>query len=168
MRISFARVRRFDTFFILLILSTLLLASAAPRAGGQASAKPVDLSYQAFSQLARVYQAGGQAPDLVAKLNLALSMIDDAQAKRAQGDAAEANRIENQAASNIQSVLDSIPAAQEEAASNSRARTLGIFALVPLAVFLSTFIFYATLRVWRYYGKMKLYEMRIVEKKAED
>lgn len=167
MRFSSAKVQRPVALFILLIAILVLLTSLAPRAGSQAPS-PVDLSYQAFTQLASIYRAGGQAHDLVAKLNSALGMIQDARIKRAQGDITDANRLEDQAGSTIQSVLAAIPAAQEEAARDSTIRTVTTVALIPVVVALSAFIFYATLRTWRYYEKMKLYEMRIVEKKTED
>jgi len=167
-RFSSAKVQRPVALFILLIAIVLFLTSLAPRAGSEASSNPVDLSYQAFTQLASVYRSGGQAPDLVTKLNSALGMIQDARVKRAQGDVADANILDNEAASTIQSVLAAIPAAQKEAARDSAVRTVTTVALIPVVVALSAFMFYATLRTWRYYEKMKLYEMRIVEKKTED
>jgi hypothetical protein len=167
-RFSSAKVQRPVTLFILIIAILLLLTSLAPHAGSQASSNPVDLSYQAFTQLASVYRSGGHAPDLVARLNSALGIIQDARIKRAQGDVTDANTLEHEAASTIQSVLTAIPAAQQEAARDSTARTVTTVVLVPVVVALTAFIFYATLRTWRYYEKMKLYEMRIVEKKTED
>jgi hypothetical protein len=100
-------------------------------------------------------------------LNLALSMLQDARVKRAQGDTSDSNRLEDQAKSIIQSVLGAIPAVQEQAIRDSNAKTLTIIASIPVVVIASTFIFYAILRTWRYYEKMKFYEMRIVEKKTE-
>jgi hypothetical protein len=153
---------------ILIFAALFLLISVAPHVGSQASSTPVDLSYQAFGQLAAVYRSGGQAPDLVAKLNSALGMIQDAQIKRDQGENTDANRLEDQTRTIIQSVLSAIPAAQEEAIRGSNSRTVITVALIPIVVALSTFVFYATLRTWRYYEKLKLYEMGIVEKKTED
>jgi len=167
-RFSSAKVQWPAALFIVLIAIVLLLTSLAPRAASQASSNPVDLSYQAYAQLASVYRSGGQAPDLVARLNSALDIIQDARVKRAQGDIADANRLEGQANSTIQSVLAAIPAAQEQTAHDSTIRTVTTVALIPVVVALSTFVFYATLRTWRYYEKMKFYEMRIVEKKTED
>jgi hypothetical protein len=166
-RFTSAKVQRPVTLFILLI-AILLLTSLAPHANSQASSNPVDLSYQAFTQLASVYRSGGQAPDLVAKLNSALGMIQDARIRRAQGDLTDANKLEDEAGSTIQSILAAIPTAQEKAARDSTIRTITIVTLIPVVVALSTFIFYATLRTWRSYERMKLYEMRIVEKKTED
>jgi heme/copper-type cytochrome/quinol oxidase subunit 2 len=95
-------------------------------------------------------------------------MIQDARVKRAQGDVTDANTLDNEAGSMIQSVLAAVPAAQQEATRDSTIRTITTVALIPVVVALSTLIFYATFRTWRYYEKMKLYEMRIVEKKTED
>jgi predicted PurR-regulated permease PerM len=155
------------TLFFLLIAILILISFAAPHAASQTSNDATTLSYQAFSQLANVYRSGGQAPNLVAKLNIALGVIQDAQLKRTQGDLPEAKKLEDQAKSIIQSTQNSIPNAQEKAIRDSNTKTLTIVASIPLVVVLSTFIFYAGLRTWRYYTKMKLYEMRIVEKKTE-
>lgn len=146
----------------------LFLSSSAQFAATQASGDPTTLSYQAFSQLKNVYRSGGQADDLVAKLNSALRMVQEARIKRAQGDISGGNRLEAEAAVTIQSVLAAIPTVNEEATRESNARTLTALGLIPVVVALSTFAFYAALRTWRYYEKMKLYEMRIVEKKTED
>jgi hypothetical protein len=167
-RFTSAKVQGQVALFMLLIAIPLLLASLAPHVGSQASSNAVDLSYQAFAQLASVYRSGGQAPDLVAKLNSALGMIQDARIRRAEGDLTDANKLEGAAASTLQVILAAIPRAQEEAARDSAIRTVSTVVLVPFVVALSTFIFYATLRTWRSYERMKLYEMRIVEKKTED
>jgi hypothetical protein len=162
-----AKLKRWIIASSPILLALLLLVLAAPYAASQTSADPTSLSYQAFSQLANVYRSGSKAPDLVAKLNLALSMLQDARVKRAQGDTSDSNRLEDQAKSIIQSVLGAIPAVQEQAIRDSNAKTLTIIASIPVVVIASTFIFYAILRTWRYYEKMKFYEMRIVEKKTE-
>jgi len=47
-------------------------------------------------------------------------------------------------------------------------RTILVLTTVPLVVVASTFLFYVSLRTWRWYERMKLYAMRIVEKKTED
>ena len=153
---------------VMTLLGVVLLLLIARQVVSQTTNDPIALSYQAFSQLTSVYRAGGQAPDLVVRLNQALGMIQDARIKQAQGDIPDANRLEDQARSNIQSVLNSIPAAETQAIHDSNSRTFTVVASVPTIVVLSTFIFYVGLRSWRYYEKMKLYEMRIVEKKAED
>lgn len=152
---------------ILLAFGILILIVATPHAVSQGANDATTLSYQAFSQLANVYRTRGQAPDLVAKLNDALGMIQEAQIKRAHGDITGANRLEDQAKSTIQSVLSAMPAAQDQAISASNMKTLTILASIPIIVVLSTLAFYAALRVWRYYEKLKLYEMKIVEKKTE-
>ena len=166
MSFSSAKLQRAAALFIL--LAAVLLSFSVQFASSQASTDPTTLSYQAFSQLKKVYRSGGQAPDLLARLNLALSSIQDARVKRALGDITAANKLEEDARSTVQSVLSAIPAAQEKADRDSATRTATAVALIPIIVVLSTFVFYATLRTWRYYEKMKLYEMRIVEKKAED
>lgn len=163
-----AKTQRPVTLFLLLVSVLLLVGSITPSADSQTSNNPTDLSYEAFRQLAAVYHSGGQAPDLVAKMNSALSMIEEAHNKRTQGNIGDANRLENEAGSTIQSVLSAIPAAQEEAASDSANKVLIVVALVPVGILLSTLMFYATLRTWRYYERLKLYEMRIVETKTED
>jgi hypothetical protein len=160
-------VRQSDITLILIVTGLILLGVAAPHAVSQSASDATTLSYRAFNQLSNVYRAGGHAPDLVAKLNDALGMIQEAQIKRAHGDMPSANRLEDQAKSTIQSVLSAIPAAQDQAISASNMKTLTILASIPIIVAVSTFAFYAALRVWRYYEKLKLYEMKIVEKKAE-
>lgn len=162
-----AKIQRLITLFLLLVATLLLVGSIASRANSQTLSNPTDLSYEAFRQLTAVYRTGGQAPDLVAKMNSALSMVEEAHIKRTQGDIGDANRLENEAGSTIQSVLTAIPTAQEKAASDSANKVLTVIALVPVGILLSTLIFYATLRTWRYYERLKFYEMRIVEKKSE-
>jgi ABC-type enterochelin transport system substrate-binding protein len=125
-------------------------------------------SYQAFSELAQVYQSGGRAPDLVAKLNVAIAKIQDAQVARAQGNVTGAASLEEQARSAIAEVENAVPAAQASAQQQSATRTLFVVATIPVAVFISAFIFYASLRTWRWYEKEKLFEMRIVEKKENE
>lgn len=153
--------------FVLLATMVILLGASARFVASQASNDPTTLSYQAFGQLSKVYQSGGQTMDLVAKVNSALGMIQEARMKRAQGNTADAMRLEDGARSIIHSVLAAIPAAQEQARSDSASRELTVAALIPVVVVLSTLIFYAALRTWRYYERLKLYEMRIVEKKTE-
>lgn len=154
---------------ILVTLTTLLLFAQGVLIVGSQRSDPIALSYQAFSQLdEKIYRSGGEAPELVAKLNLALGVIEEVQMKRAQGDPAAANRLEDNATSIIQSVLNAIPTAQGQAAARAASWNLTVLVLVPVVVILSTFVFFVSLRTWRYYERMKLYEMRIIEKKAED
>jgi hypothetical protein len=155
-------------YLLLLILAIAgLLSIMLPRANTQ-NTDLTTSSYQAFSQLAKVYQSGGRAPDLVAKLNVAVAKIQEAQVAMAQGNATGAARLEKQARSTIAEVENAIPSAQASAQQESTTRTLFVVAAIPIAVLLSTFIFYASLRMWRWYEKEKLFEMRIVEKKKTE
>jgi hypothetical protein len=138
-----------------------------PRANMQNADLTVS-SYQAFSELAQVYRSGGTAPDLVAKLNVAVAEIQEAQVARGQGNFSGAASLEQQARSTIVEVENAIPTAQASAQRESTARTLFVVATIPVAVFVSTFIFYASLRTWRWYEKHKLFEMRIVERKETE
>jgi hypothetical protein len=95
-------------------------------------------------------------------------MIQSARIKRAQGDIPGAIKLEDQARALIQPVLDSIPGAQAEASRSSSNRIYSTVALIPVVVLGSTIVFYAGLWSWRYYEKLKLYEMRIIEKKSKD
>jgi hypothetical protein len=151
---------------LFILLLTILVIGSPPLVSSQTS-NPTDLSYDAFRQLEGIYRSGGQAPALVAKMNSALNLIEEAHSKRTQGDVADATRLENEARSIIQSVLSAVPEAQQKAASDSANKVYIAVALVPIGAFLSAAIFYATLRTWRYYERLKLYEMRIVEKKTE-
>jgi hypothetical protein len=144
-----------------------LFSMILPQAGTQ-NADLTTLSYQVFSQLAQVYQSSGTAPDLVAKLNVAVAKIQEAQIARAQGNATGATSLEEQARSTIADVENAIPAAQARAQQESATRTLITVATIPIVVFISTLIFYASLRTWRWYEKEKLFEMRIAEKKKTE
>lgn len=137
----------------------------------QANTQSVDLtasSYQAFSQLARVYQSGGTAPDLVAKLNVAITQIQESKIMRAQGNGTGAAKLEEQARSTIVEVENAIPFAQANSQEESTTRVLFVIASIPVVVILSTLIFYSVLRTWRSYERAKLFEMRIVEKKKTE
>jgi hypothetical protein len=163
-----AHRRRRTVYLLLLTLATTgVFSTMLPRANMQ----NVDLtasSYQVFSQLAEVYQSGGTAPDLVAKLNVAVAKIQEAQVARAQGNVTGAASLEEQARSAIAEVGNGVPAAQASARQEFTARTLSVVATIPVVVFVSTFIFYASLWAWRWYEKEKLFEMRIVEKKETE
>jgi len=137
----------------------------------QANTQSQDLtasSFQAFNQLAQVYKSGGTAPDLVAKLNAAVAQIQVARIMRAQGNGTGAAKLEEEAQSTITEVENAIPTAQRVAQQESAARTLLVIASIPVVVIVSTLIFYAALRTWRWYEKAKLFEMRIVEKKKTE
>ena len=123
------------------------------------------LAFQAFTGLADVYKRGGEAPDLVAKINTAIDLIQQAQIKRNSGDGARASALEEQARTQITEVIGKTPAAQQDADRVNANRTLTTILLIPISVAVSTFIFYFALRTWRTYEKLKLYEMTIIEKK---
>ena len=155
---------------LIVIVAMLLFAAIATTAITQTSNDLPTLSYQAFGQVADVYRSGGQAPVLVDKLNQALALIQEAQFKKSQGDEANAVKLEDQARSTMAQIMSEVPAAQQKAALDSTTRTIVVVASIPVVVAASTLIFYVTLRTWRWYERMKLFEMRIVvgEKKTED
>jgi len=126
------------------------------------------LSYQAFDQLAAVYKSGGTAPGLVSRLNSALSLIETARNERAKGNARNASTLEAQARSIIEQVSNQIPAAQQQAVQGSNLRVQTIVGVGAFVVGLLTFCFYGSLRVWRWYEKEKLFEMRILGEEAKD
>jgi hypothetical protein len=152
---------------LLIVAIVSLFSLMLPQANMQNADLTVS-SYRAFSELAQVYQSGGTAPDLVAKLNVAVAKIQEAQVARAQGNVKGAAGLEQQAGSAIAEVEGAIPAAQASAQQQSATRTLFVVATIPVAIFVSTFIFYASLWAWRWYEKEKLFEMRIVEKKETE
>ena len=155
-------------FFIVLILAIAVLASLkTPVVKTQTSEDLTALTREVFSQISEVYRSGGQAPELVAKLNAALDLIQQARLRLSEGDETGAARLEQQARVEISDIMNEIPAAREKAQRDSAAKTLQIVGSIPLVVALSTCIFYAGLRTWRRYDKTKLFEMRIVEKKKD-
>jgi hypothetical protein len=123
------------------------------------------LPFQAFTGLADVYKRGGTAPDLVAKLNAAINLIQQAQIKWNSGDGAGAAALEEQARTQMTAVIGKVPVAQQDADRVPQSRTFTMLLLIPIFVIVSTFIFYVALRTWRTYEKLKLYEMTIIEKK---
>jgi hypothetical protein len=125
-------------------------------------------SEHAFAGLTRIYQSGGQAPDLVAKLNTALGLTQAAENLRSQGNLTGAAALETQAGTFLSEVINSTPAAQKEAIASARNRTFSVLASVPIAVVISTGAFYFVLRVWRRYERAKLFEMEIIGEKAKD
>ena len=126
------------------------------------------LSYQAFDQLASVYSSGGTAPILVSRLNSALSLIEAARVERAKGNASNASALEDQARSIIAQVSSQIPAAQQQAVQVSNLRVETTVAGAIFVVGLLTFCFYGCLRVWRWYEKEKVLEMRILGEETKD
>ena len=162
------RSRRQTTYLLFVILATAsLLNTMTPQANTQSQDLTAS-SFQAFNQLAQVYKSGGTAPDLVAKLNAAVAQIQVARIMRAQGNGTGAAKLEEEAQSTITEVENAIPTAQRVAQQESAARTLLVIASIPVVVIVSTLIFYAALRTWRWYEKAKLFEMRIVEKKKTE
>ena len=154
-------------FLVLLVIGALLGMRALP-ATTQGSDELTTLTRQAFNEVSKVYELGGQSPDLVARLNIALELIEQARLLRLQGDQTGAARLEEEARGIVSEVISAVPEAREKAESESRARVLGVLVLIPVVVALCTFIFIAGLRTWRLYEKAKLFEMRIVEKKKVD
>jgi hypothetical protein len=127
------------------------------------------LAFQAFTGLADVYKRGGEAPDLVAKLNIAIDLIQQAQMKRNTGDGAGTAALDEEARTRLSKIISEIPVAQQDADRLTANRTLTTILLIPISVVISTFIFYVALRTWREYERLRLYEMKIVEKKkAQD
>lgn len=162
------RSYRHITYLLFLILAT---ASVLSIVTPQANTQGVDLtasSFQAFNQLQQLYETGGTAPDLVARLNVAIAQIQEAKILRAQGNDTGAAKLEQQAQSTIHEVENAAPAALLKAQQESTSRTLLVIASIPVVVMVSTLIFYVTLRTWRWYERAKLFEMRIAEKKTED
>jgi hypothetical protein len=126
------------------------------------------LSYQAFDQLATVYRSGGSAPSLLSGFNSALALIEAARVERTRGNTANALALEDQARSIIQRISSQIPAAQQQAAQQSYLK-LQIFVVSgAMVVALLTLVFYGSIRVWRWYEKEKLFEMRIIADETKD
>ena len=123
------------------------------------------LVFQAFTGLVDVYKRGGEAPDLVARLNIAIDLIQQAQMKRNAGDVAGATALDEKARTQVTKVISEIPGAQQDADRATANRTLTTILLIPISVVISTFIFYVVLWTWRGYERLRLYEMEIVEKK---
>ena len=158
---------------LMLILSLILSAggvvvSVASLVAAQTPDDIIVISQETFGRLAEVYNSGGDAPELVAKLNDALQLAQEARLKRLSGDEAGGLALEEQARVAISEISDEIPAAQQQARQRSMARTLTVLVSVPVVVALSTLIFYVALKGWRWYDKTKLFEMTIVEKNKEE
>jgi hypothetical protein len=153
-----------------LSLCTLLLTTPPTTETSLSSTQndPVALSYEAFSQLVRIYSAGGETPDLVAKLNTALDLIQEAHVRFANGENASAVQLDNEAQSILSGVISEIPNAQLAAAHQTSTRFTIVVGLVPVIVSLTTLSFYVVLRIRRWDEKTRLYEMRIIEKEPED
>jgi hypothetical protein len=98
----------------------------------------------------------------VAKLNQALALMDEARLKLLQGNGAEASTLQGQANSLLTDVLNQTPPVQQGAANEQSVKAWLTFGMVPVAVLLSTLLFYASLTTWRRYEKSQLFEMRII------
>ena len=147
-----------------LALLTLIISTPVETQTSEVST----LSYQAFDQLAQVYRSGGTAPNLVTQLNTALALIEEARVKRAQGDAGGAIGMENQARTIIGQVSSGISVAQQEAVHNSTSRAQTTTVEAVLVVSVSTAGFYASLLIWRWYEKEKLFEMKILAEETKN
>jgi hypothetical protein len=150
------------SFWLALCVATLMILWAAPHALTQQPESLDALSYRAFSGLVTVYRQGGQSPELVAKLNQALGLIDEAHLKLLQGKGADASKLQGQANSLLTDVFNQTPAEQQRAANERTVKTWLTVGMVPVAVLLSTLLFYASLTTWRRYEKSHLFEMRII------
>ena len=137
------------SFWLALFVATLIILWAAPHALTQQAESVDALSYQAFSSLATVYRLGGHSPELVAKLNQALALMDEARLKLLQGKGAEASTLQGQANSLLTDVLNQTPPVQQGAASEQSLKVWLTFGMVPVAVLLSTLLFYGSLTTWR-------------------
>lgn len=158
---------RVSSIVVLILTIGVLFGMWTPLANTQNLEDPVTLTREAFTRISEVYRSGGEAPELVAKLNVAIGQIQEAQFARSKGDEADAIRLEEQARTEISEIMADIPGAQERAQHDSTIRLLTVVASIPVVVIVSTFMFYLGLRTWRWYEKMRLFEMRIVEKKKE-
>lgn len=150
------------SFWLALLVPTLIVLLAAPHALTQQPESLDSLSYRAFSGLATVYRQGGQSPELLAKLNQALGLVDEARLKLLQGDGAGATKLQAQANSVLTDVLNQTPAVQQIAANERTVKTWLTVGMVPIAVLLSTLFFLGSLTTWRRYEKSHLFEMRII------
>lgn len=153
---------------LLCLAAVLTFLAMGSYACSQAAPDLTSLSEQAFVGLARIYQSGGNAPDSVGNLNAALSLIQKASTLRAAGNGTGAVLLEDQARSMLNAIIDSTPAAQQQAATTSRDRTLSVAASVPIAVMISTLAFYCGLKIWRRHERAKLFEMEISYEKETD
>lgn len=155
-----------DAVPIILLAMAIMLVLTALSAKTQTTELPT-LSYQAFDQLAQVYKSGGTAPNLVTQMNTALELMEEASAKRAQGDSATAVALENQARVIIEQASPQILVAQQEATHNATARFQVVSIEAVVVVGISTVGFYGCLLIWRWYEKEKLLEMRIIAETTE-
>lgn len=134
---------------------------------GQAASDALPLSYRVFVPLQQIYEIG-QAPALVDKLNKALELIGEADSSHLRGDDATAAILDEQAKTMMNEISSETPSAQEAVQREAASRTFFVVAIIPVAVVLSTLGFLVVLMVWRWYERMRLFEMRIVVGKKEE
>jgi len=154
--------------FLLVLALAATVPFIVPWANSQGQDALITSSYQAFTQLANIYRSGGSAPDLVAKLNSAIELIQNARLKRAEGNTVEALKLESQARSTFSEIMAQIPGREQQAESEATLRMVTVLLFIPLVVLVSTFLFFLGLKAWRWYERAKLYEMRIVDKKKAE
>jgi len=162
------RLCHLTAFALFVLIMTSLVGEAALQVIISPPEDPTNMSRNVFAHLSDVYRSGGNASDLVARLNVALELIDEARLKRLNGEESQAVLLEEKARVIITGIVDELPAAQQRAQRDATAKTLLVVITVPVVVVLSTLLFFAALRTWRWYEKTKLFEMEIVEKKKEE
>ena len=153
-----------------LVLVFMLAIGTVIGVATRAQAGPEDLTALAretFTEISAIYQSGGEPRELVDRLNNALRLLEQARLERQKGDETNALRLEESAREMILKIKEDIPAASEKAQHESTMTILKVLASIPVSVGLSTFAFYTGLKIWRWYEKAKLFEMRIVEKKKD-
>lgn len=166
--LHWSRRLNMEVTVVLLVVSAAALTSlTAPNTTAQTPEGLSILTYKAFSQVAEIYHTGGNAPDLVAKLNDVLQLIHEAQLKRSKGDVTTALKLEDQARTEDKDIMNEATAAQQIAENDASTKTLLAILGVPLSAGLSTYLFYAALRARRWYDKGRLYEMIIIERPKE-
>jgi len=168
------RIVRFSLRFCEVMLILVLISGIGSIMSTSASEGPASTSEevtasarQAFRRLSVVCASGSTAPELVAKLNGALELVQEASYERLKGDEASALALEEQARMLVEEVTSGIPAAQRRAQDESMIRTAIVILSIPVVVAISALVFFASVRAWRWYEKTRFFEMRIVEKKKE-
>ena len=161
------RLCHLTAFALFVLIMTSLVGEAALQVIISPPEDPTNMSRNVFAHLSDVYRSGGNAPDLVARLNAALELIDEGRLKRLNGEESQAVLLEEKARVIMTGIVDELPAAQQRAQRDATAKILLVVITVPVVVVLSTSLFFAALRTWRWYEKTKLFEMEIVEKKKE-
>jgi hypothetical protein len=159
---------QFIVAFSFILAAVLLVSISTPYGTSQTSENLIPSTYQAFSKLAEVYAKGGQASELLAKLNLALEYIQQTESSQSKGDQAASTVANEKARTLLADLTSEISSAQQESERNFQIRALVVIASVPLVVLIASLTFYESLRVWRSYERRRLFGMKIVEKKIED